>query len=474
MKKIFIFNYRIIIISACYMMLGMSSWHLHAEQHNANNLFTVIEVENKSEKPLSELGDWLNERGISPYLQASQLYFNNPSAGLQTGKSEALTMFFAGLDFDLEKMSLIPGGKIHFLQLWVPFSHNWDYGTQVGDVLAGNPPPYIPKVAHLMHFTYEQLLPGDQFSFEIGKSNPGQYFGIPLCDSPFACVNTLLVNSVGFSPMPYSGWGAKIDYRITPNIRTSIGGWRTYKAYPFTTGWEGGFNGNGQGESALIAMNIARNAGWQQERYPLQWEMMVTHSYREYNEPYYTVNGTSQVYDSSSSPRRDSGVSALYVGAKKGIWRLDGGKEKDNPTPTALSIYGDVTHLLASNVDNGLGTLLHTGIVLSAPWQSRPLDHYSLNFSWLQLTKDEQLFLRDAFDSSAGQGWLPSRNQYQLSLTGNIFLTQNIELQLIGSRTWQMNNWANPYTNKIPKDGYSFFIQTNIYLDKLLGLTPSH
>ncbi|WP_192458216.1 carbohydrate porin [Musicola keenii] len=423
--------------------------------------------------PLSETGEWLEQHGVGVHLQASQFYFTNPSAGLQTHESEALTMLLAGADIDLERMNLIPGGKVHFLQLWVPFSHNWDYGTQVGDTLVGNPPPYIPQTAHLMRFTYEQTWGADdRYSLEFGKSNPGMYFGTPQCDSPMACVNTLLVNSVGYSAMPYSGWGARMAWRATPQLTAGVGGWRTYRGYPFTNGWEEGFRGDGKGENALLAANLVSRQDWRDARYPLNWELMATHSFRSYNEPYYTVNGTSQVTDSSAAARRDSGASALYVGAKKALWRQDGGRDADNRHPTAISGYADMTYLLNEQVDNGLGSLLHTGLILSSPWESRPLDSYSLNVSWLRLTSDEQRFLTDAFRSAGGRGWSPDRNQYQASLTANLFLTPDVELQLIGSRTWKMNNWGNPYTSLIPQNGWSFVIQANLYLDTLLGLTP--
>src|SRR5476651_2255491 len=66
-------------------------------------------------RPLSDAGTWLADHGVTPHIMASQLWLGNPSAGTTTNEQQAYTMFFAGADFDLDRMGLIPGGTIHFM-----------------------------------------------------------------------------------------------------------------------------------------------------------------------------------------------------------------------------------------------------------------------------------------------------------------------------------------------------------------------
>lgn len=427
--------------------------------------------EDASGRPLSEAGAWLKENGITPHLIASQLWMGNPSAGVTTDKHEALTMFMAGADFNLDKMNLIPGGQIHFMQLWVPFSHNQDYGTQVGGLLAGNPPPYIPKVAHLMRFTYEQQLMDDRLSIEVGKSNPGQFFGFTNCNMAASCVNTVLNETAVFGPPPYAGWGARARYQFTPLVESGIGAWRTYNAYPFTNGWERSWRSDDwRGETSLFVANVARRVNWQQETYPFNWEILGFYNDREYDDAYYTVNGTSKVLDSSSAAKTHRGVSGVYLTAKKAIWRRDGGADPSNPVPSALSVQGSITQTFQSSVDKGIGTLLDAGLIYSGPWASRPMDSYGLTFRWAQLTDSKQRFLQDAYNISGGEGWSVPRNEYQMSIDANIVLTPEVILQMTAARTWNANNWQSPYVATKPENGYTFWIQMNVLLDKLLGL----
>ncbi|MCL2897288.1 carbohydrate porin [Brenneria tiliae] len=429
----------------------------------------ALAAEPEPERPLSEAGAWLAEHGVTPHLIASQHWLGNPSAGTRTGQYETMTAFMAGADFDLDRMGLIPGGSIHFMQQWVPFIHNLELGNQSGGVLAGNPPPYSPKVAHMMRLTYEQKLFDDRLSIDVGKSNPALFFGYNNCNIEISCVNTILNGTAVFAPLPYAGWGAHIGYRFTPKLESGIGVWRTYQAFPFTNGWERWDDDFESGNTLLVA-NVARRVNWRQEPYPFNWEILGFHNFMEYDDVYYTVNGTSKVYDDSSPVRTHNGVSGFYLTAKKALWRRDGGSDAQNPSPSAVSLYGSLTHTLGAEAYKGLATLADAGIMWSGPWQSRPHDSYGLTFRWAKLTGSERDYLQDVFAVEGGTGWRVPRNEYQLSIDASIMLTPEVNLQMVGARTWNNTNWQYPYSGVKPEDGYTFWIQMNVMVDKLLGL----
>ncbi|WP_253073729.1 carbohydrate porin [Kosakonia sp. MUSA4] len=422
-----------------------------------------------SELPLSDAGAWLKTHGVTPHIMATQFWLGNPSAGTSTNEQQSYTMLFAGADFDLEKMGAIPGGSIHFMQLWVPFSSNLGYGNSAGGMLAGDPPPYIPKVAHLLRFSYQQKFLNDRLSFEVGKSNPGQFMGFSNCNVAESCVNTVLNKTAVFGPAPYAGWGAIASWHITNQLESNIGAWRTYHAFPFTNGWERWDDDYDSGSTLWVA-NIARRVSWQQEAWPLTWEALGFYNNLDYDDVYYTVNGTSKVTDTSSTVRSHHGVSGFYLTAKKAIWRRDGGADSTNPAPSAISLHASVTQTLQSDAYTGISTLADTGLIWQGPWQSRPLDSYGLTFRWGRFTASEQRYLQDMFNAQGGSGWQVPRNEYQLSIDAAFAITPALNVKLSGARTWNNTNWQYVYSSVKPENGYTFWLQATVFVDKLLGL----
>lgn len=420
-------------------------------------------------KLLEDQGKWLNDHGISPHLSMTEIYLRNPSVGLSTGNHEALTIFAVGGDFNLDKLVGIPGGTVHFEQLYVPWTSNLAYGNQVGDVIAGKPGPYVPQVSHLSLFTYEQKLLGDKLAIEAGKSNAGNYFALPLCNVPLGCVNAILQDTAGINPPPYANWGARIGYDLTPALRAQVGAWRSNNAYPFTNGWERSAGDSGGTLSTVYLANLAYRTDYQMEAYPQTYEILGFHNNGEQTDPYYTVNGTSKVQDSAAAARTHKGVSGFYLGAKKTFWRQDGGTRND-PNPTALSAFASLTHTVDKDTGNGVGTQGNAGLILSAPFRSRPFDSYSVNLNWAQLTSREQRFLEEAHEAAGAGNYSPGRNEYGVSLDANFVLTDSIVVSPFVLRTWGASTWLNPYSDINPRDGYAAGLLFHIQFDELLGL----
>ncbi|TLV10718.1 carbohydrate porin [Klebsiella indica] len=424
---------------------------------------------NNDTRPLSDTGKWLTDHGVQLHLMASENWLGSLGAGSITDKRESFTLLTAGADFDLDKMGLIPGGSIHIMQLWVPFTHNIEYGNQVGSLLAGNPPSYLPKVAHLMRFTYEQKLLDDRLELEAGKSNPDLNFGLNYCNVYISCINTLLNDTAVMGAVPYAGWGARIGWNFTPNLKSNIGIWRTYQAYPFTSGWEWGNDSNNSGTTLLLA-NLNRHITWQEEPYPFNWEILAFHNLKKYDDPYYTVNGTSKVFDTESAVRTHTGVSGFYITANKTFWRRDGGSDPSNPSPEALSVHGSLAQAMKHYGDQGITTFADLGVTWNAPWQSRPQDSYGVFFRWGRLSDSKQRYLQDEFIAAGGSGWQEPQNEYQLGLDASLMLTPEINIQMSGARTWRLNTYQYAYTASSPRSGYTFWLQLNVMIDKLLGL----
>lgn len=420
--------------------------------------------------PLAAQGAWLADHGIRPHLNMTHIYLANPSVGLETGKHEALTLFAAGADFDMGRLFGWRGGAVHFEQLFVPYTHNLSYGMQVGDALVGKPGPYIPKVSHLTLFTYEQKLLGDRLTVEAGKSNAGNYFALPLCSVPIACVNTILQDSAGFNPPPYSNWSLRGAWDFSPRLRAQLGAWRSNDAYPFTNGWERRAGDSGGSLSTLYVANLAYRTDYAMEAYPQSWEALAFHRNQRQSDPYYTVAGTSQLTDADSPARSHDGVGGYYLGGRKTFWRADGGSVH-TPMPKALSAFASFSHVFEPGNSNGVASQANAGLILSAPWQRRPLDSYSLNLKWVQLTRDQQRLLEEAYSYYGGEGeYRPGRESLGVSLDGNFVLSPAFIVSGSVGRVWNASSWLNPYTGEQPRDGYAVSLILHVKLDQLLGL----
>ncbi len=403
--------------------------------------------------PLSAWGEKLNGWGITPVLNMVQMYLTNPSVGQQTGKHEALTFFTIGADFDMGKLAGFNGSTIHFQQLYVPFTTNLGWGKQAGDVLIGEPGPYVPKVSHLAMFTWEQKAFGDKLDFEFGKSNPGLYFAMPVCNQGYACQATMLQDNAGMNPPIYVNWGGRVRYNITQEVAVQAGVWRSNPAFPFTNGYE--WTDSVTDSNTWLA-NVTYRTTYASDPYPKSYELLFYHN-------------TAVQTDPSTRSTHD-GTSGIYIGGRQVIYRPDGGRA-GVPNPTALSAFASMTASFDAKSSTGLAMIGNTGLILEAPFKSRPHDSYSLKLAWATVTPSEQRFLQQQNLLAGGTGYTVGRTQYALSLDANLEVTRSIIASPYIRRTWNTGTWGNPQYAGTPKNGIAAGILVSVFFDRMLGLS---
>ncbi len=403
--------------------------------------------------PLAGIGQKLNDWGFTPTLNLVQMYLTNPSVGQQTGNHEALTFISVGGDFDMEKIAGFPGATIHFQQLFVPFTNNLAWGTQVGDVLAGQPGPYVPQVSHLGIFTWEQKAFHDKLDVEFGKTNAGAYFGAPVCNQGFGCQSAILQNSAGMNPPVYVNWGGRARYNITPAWSVQAGLFRSNPAYPFTNGWEWT---NSVPDSNVWLASTAYRTTYQSDPYPKSYELMLYYNTRTQTDPL-----TEETH---------KGTSGMYFGGRQVVWRADGGLA-GAPDPTAVSLFATATGSFDSRSSYGIAMTGSAGVIVEAPLRSRPHDSFSLSLNWATLTPHEQEYLKQENLAAGGTGYTVGRTQYGLKLDANIAVTRSIILSPYVMRTWNTSTWGNPAYAATPKNGFVAGIVAAVFFDKMLGLT---
>ncbi len=420
--------------------------------------------------PLANQGQWLVDHGITPHLTFIQLYFANPGVGVETDQSESVSIFTVGASLDLEKMIGLSGGTIHYEHLFAPWIHNLNYGMQASSTIVGTLGPYIPKTSHLTLFTYEQKLLDDKLTLEAGKSNAGNYFALPMCNSPTLCVSATLQNIVGINPPPYANWSARMAYDLSPKLRVQTGWWRSDAAFPFTNGWESNSGDIGGQMSNVYLANMSYRTDFSMEKYPLSYEVMGFYNDGKQTNPYYTVNHTSKVFDTSSAVDTTSGVSGIYLGAKKTLWRADHG-ESDSSVPKSISAYASMTQTFNDENTKGIQNQGNAGILFHHMFESRPFDSYGLSFQWAHLTDAEQNFLQDANLAAGGSGYTIGQTETALALDANFILSKGIILSPFVMYSWDSNSMLNPYSAVNPESGVSFGATLHMKLDQILGLS---
>lgn len=401
---------------------------------------------------LSALGETLNDAGVIPILDMTQMYLTNPSFGQTTGKHEALTFISAGAIFDMKKIAGIDGATLHWQQMYVPYTSNLGWGNQAGDSLVGQAGPYVPRVSHLMFLSWEQKALNDQLDIEAGKNNAGFFFATPVCNQDYGCQSAILQKTAGFNPIIYADWGARVRYDLTPAWSVQAGGWRSNPAFPFTNGWEWGQT---VPTSNTWLANVTYRTTYQNDPYPKSYELMFYHNTAEQTDPY-----TGEMH---------KGTSGMYVGGRQVVYRPDGGRSGDT-TPTALSLFGSFTTSFDAHSSAGLANTGIAGLILEAPMRSRPHDSYALSLYWSTLSSNEQRYLQQQNLAAGGSGYTVGRTEYGLKLDGNFALTRSVTLNAYVTRLWNVNTWMNPAYAGTPSNGYAAGMLLKVSLDSLLGL----
>ncbi|GBQ37959.1 hypothetical protein AA11237_1683 [Acidocella aminolytica 101 = DSM 11237] len=404
-----------------------------------------------SSGPLSGISKTLNNVGFYPNATFVQLGIASPDQGQETGASEFVSILDMGADLDLGKMIGLKGTSVHFQEMVIPKITNLNYGNQVGDVIGGNPGPYIPWAAHLQRFTLEQKFLNDKAFIEGGRSNAGDYFALATCDQQFACISstTMIQKNAGFAPPPYANWSARAGYNFTPALRVQGGFWKYDPAFPFSNGWESYHYGVPSGNVYLA--DISYRTDPHKALYPSAYEAMFYRNTLSQSDPL-----TGQV---------TNGNSGIFLSAKQTFWR-----KNQNPLSTSLSAFvADVTEFNGKTGD-GLRDNLDAGLTVQGMFPSRPFDSYGLKFTWVRLTSDEQAYLQKAQLSSTGSPYTVGPNEYGFGTDATFVLTPSLIFQPYATYILNSNAWASPTSTHRPHDGFNVGFTFVALIGQMAGL----
>jgi porin len=334
------------------------------------------------------------------------------------------------------------------------------YGAQVGDSIAGQPSPYIPRKAHLTLFTWEQKFFEGRATFEFGKSNAGNYFAVPVCELPYGCLSPIIQDAAQINPIIYANWGARAAYKFTNEITAQVGVWKSDSTYPDSNGW----NWSAQGpQSNTYLANVTYKTDPMQDRFAKSYEVMFF---------YNTAKHQAYKMPGPVTPGPYKGTSGIYVGGKQVVWHPDG-DVPGTPGALSLSVFGNFTSSFDQHNPAGLQSTGTLGLTARGLLKSRPYDTVSARVNYTRNTSSEQAFLQQTNLAFGGTGYNVGRNEYAVQLDANIIVTPSVIVSPYIVRTFNTNSWLMPFTTAKPSNGIAYGILATFLFDKMLGLSGS-
>jgi porin len=424
--------------------------------------------------------------GISPSITFLQFWLGNPSEGLATGQWQNMSLIDYGLELDMKKIAKVPGGTIHFHELFVPLVHNTGkFGEYAADIYGGQPGPFIPVESHLTRFTWEQHLAEDRLQFEFGKANAGDWYAIPVCNTVMGCESLMTEydGGMGQMPTPYAEFLGRIRYKATKKLSVDVAEWRSTGQFPWTDGWELGKTNISPAPGHAPYFRSDSNV----YLVDIQYKSAMTTKYPGSFEGAYFHNTAKQNCEMSSgtgycNPVKDfhDGTNGMYAAGRQTFYRFDGGRPGP---PRAVTAFAQLNQSFDSKNVSGLATDFKTGFFVSGLFKDRPIDSYGFNIWTAHVTNDEQAFLTQQYATSfPGKTYNVPRTEVAIGPDAN-FVFKNVILSPFALYTFNANSYMNPSFGLAPgayplpggttgkiSNGWGVGATLVILVDKIFGL----
>ncbi|MBA1289222.1 carbohydrate porin [Pseudomonas japonica] len=410
-------------------------------------------------KPLAGLGETFSQAGFYPNLFLGQWYISNPSAGVQQGSHQWMTQINAGFDFYLEPLTGLKGTSVHFMEGYVPWITDQtatdNYFTQSGSLINGSKSGYVPVTSHLTRFTLEQELLDGRVFLEGGKGYVNDYVARPDCLNAFMCMSTIAITHKpsGFNFPNYSNWFGRVGYNISPELKVQGLWYKSDTDASMTNGWEQSRDTNY--DAYLLDLQYAAPRADK----PKAAELMVYYNH---------IPQTTQLCLTC-----EKGISdwqgGVFASTLQTFWRPDVRQPKMLQGFVSLGTAFNDRQTSSPSV-GGMDYAVDMGVIMRAPFKSRPLDSYSVQLTAVQITKDEQTWLNN-------QGYDHHRVEYSLGASAminvfdSVYVGPYVEYLFNTNPVFAANRVVNPGHDQA-SDGLGVGLIVTIPLGHLAGLTP--
>ncbi|MFB4251007.1 carbohydrate porin [Pseudomonas idahonensis] len=402
--------------------------------------------------PLSGLGDYLAEQGVTPHVQFLSLAMKNLDTGPRPHSFGNSGDLFVGADIDLGTFAGLDGAALHFEQTLfildhqtgVPTSRNWQGAA--GSYFGGAPIHNDLTSNQLSLLTYQQTWLDGRVDLSLGRTNARRYFYIYNCESTITCNDPIIDSSTGILPPPYGSWGGYLKYQLTPQWYVHGGAFESNpvdylkerKGLDFSTD-------DASGTSLLLGIGSQK---------------------RDAYSSHYELNG---FYNTSKQVDPLTGAMAFGSGGaffkfQQSLWRADAGT---GTAPQALLLFGSLS--VAADDKQPFSQFAEAGLTYLAPFD-RPQDKLNLKASYLRLNDHQLRFQQQARTANGGDPRLGERNVYALEANAHIALTRQLALEPSVQYLINPDNFYNPEARELSGNGFVVGLQVTLDVGSLLGL----
>ncbi len=427
-------------------------------------LVKPVQTARTADGPLSGVRDTLANAGISVHALFLDFFEANPSAGISTGNLSNTGYLIVGADADTDRILGLKGGTLHFEETIFPFRANSAMASQIGDSVSGFQPAYTVIANQLSVLTYEQKLLDDRLDIEAGRSNPFNYFALPVCQSINSCFSDILQNNAGFPSPQYSVWAARASYNLTPFSYVQAG---EFEVNP-TVHTRYGYNFPADGASgALTLVEIGHKTDFSTTAYPGRYSLTGFYNTSRHADASQTTLGRNRALYPADPVRMVNGTSGVILEGQQIVWRADGGAT-NNKAPMSVAVYGNVS--LGLDSTTALRSSVFAGATLQSPFAGRPADRFGVKVNWERLNQREGDFETAASLVSGGNGGTVPLNSYVFELNAHLQVVSAIAFEPVVQYLVHPNDFYNPYSARRARDGVCVGGTLVVPIGVMLGL----
>ncbi|NKF22123.1 carbohydrate porin [Solimonas marina] len=344
----------------------------------------------------------------------------NVHGGQDTGGAYA-GQFYAGADFDLDKLTGWQGATVH-LKLSSRHGDNLSVDelgntTSVQEIYGG-------QGQRLANLTLEQHFLGDRLIVEAGRTVANIHFlGSQLCNYfqlNAACGNpTFVFHTSSFTWWPVSSWGGHALAWLTPTIYAHVG---AYEVNPKQAqDGEHGLSWSTHDATGVVTpFAVGYKTTAASARLPTMFEVGGWYDASDYQDPLLDANRTPAALSGNDYATRSGGRSGWFVRFEQQLTRPDASGDR------GLTVFGNV-------LGPGRGALqedwfFDVGFVQKGTFASRPHDTVGFVYTQQRYSDEALENLRLSRAASGGSG-TPHASQPMMELSYGIQVTPALRVQ---------------------------------------------
>ncbi|GBQ27822.1 carbohydrate-selective porin [Gluconacetobacter sacchari DSM 12717] len=409
--------------------------------------------------PLTFLGHFFRQYGITPHAIFNQYYFTNPNVGPRNGRFGLGTGIALGFDVDLQKMIGLYGGELHFEEILFRPTANAGYPSApayagaVGTYFAGIDMHNDLAGGWLALMTYYQRLLHDRILLSVGRTHPRRYFYFNNCDNALNCTDPIMQAAAGVLPPPYATWGGYFTSRLVDDLSLEAGVFEANlnQYYQGGNGWRwdtrtatgylliGGFN--------FRHLMISHKYGG-------RYQLMGFFNSSRYTDPY---TGTAH-----------NGRAGGEFRLQQMVWRKDHAHPVLQPLPESLHLFGAFG--FAADPSSPFKGLAEMGLSYHGLF-GRKLDTEQIKFSYARASEHQMLFQRRMRVRGGGDPAMGSQNIMRLELSGHISVMPGIAVEPTIQYIFNPDNYYNPAARTISTNGVVLEAALSVDMGFLTGLS---